>query len=238
MNNYFIKEGYKINQTNNTLDDKSGGSYWNDSNIDASRFYQWPVYDYAKRFIVKENIKKVVDVGSGTGRKLQKLNELVDEFEITRIHQPNAVSFCKQEYDFGNWISHNLEEQFTNVDNLKAGLMICADVIEHIENPDVLLETIKSLSNPSTYIILSTPEGDSLRGVENDSPLNKFHIREWNSNELTEYLNYYGFEILEHSHQYPIKFVFRKFIYGKIVKRFIEGQPLKYNQVCLIKLKA
>ena len=77
-------------------------------------------------------------------------------------------------------------------------MIICADVIEHVLYPDVLLMFIKKLANENTFIVLSTPERDGERGVNNFKSPKKEHVREWNKNEFNKYISYMGFNIVEH----------------------------------------
>jgi hypothetical protein len=80
--------------------------------------------------------------------------------------------------------------QFDTVDpcTLKADLVICSDVIEHIKDPDTLLRFISSMQ--SRLIILSTPERNAIAG-SNDygPPANPSHYREWNAPEFKKYLS-------------------------------------------------
>jgi hypothetical protein len=70
---------------------------------------------------------------------------------------------------------------------LKADLVICADVIEHLDNPDDLLDFIDDID--FRLLIISTPERDGQAG-KNDfgPPENTSHYREWNAVEFKNYL--------------------------------------------------
>jgi len=84
---------------------------------------------------------------------------------------------------------------------------------------------------------LSTPERDIFRGESCAYSPNKFHIREWNFEELENYLLSRGFYVVEHFLQYPIRFGFNSIFFNEFVKRLITGKGLKYNQVCLLQVK-
>jgi SAM-dependent methyltransferase len=78
-------------------------------------------------------------------------------------------------------------------------LIICADVIEHLVDPDVVLRWIRLFSKPTSRIVLSTPERDLRRGRRSlGPPENLGHVREWNSREFCAYLDSRGFDILQH----------------------------------------
>jgi len=75
-------------------------------------------------------------------------------------------------------------------------LIVCSDVIEHMEDPDMLLSYIKKFAHKDGTILFSTPERDVLRGKDNMHSPNRDHIREWNKEEFTRYLTSRGFTIL------------------------------------------
>jgi len=235
--NYFIKAGYTPNDKAVTLDEVSGEQYWNKSSIYSSYYYQFPVYRYAKKLIQEKNIKRVVDVGCGTGTKLAFIHKSLPEVSFTGIDQEAAIEYCKNNYSFGNWLVDDIENPEKSLDDIKAELVICSDVIEHLLNPDVLLVCLKKQVSKDGYIILSTPERDTLRGENCTESANKFHIREWNYDELENYLLFSGFRIIDHFLQYPIRFGVNGLFFSEVVKRLITGKGLKYNQVCLLEVK-
>lgn len=235
--NYFIKDGYIPNDKAVTLDEVSGKQYWNKSSIYSSYYYQFPVYRYAKKLIREKNIQRVVDVGCGTGTKLAFIHKDLPEVNFTGIDQKAAIEYCKSNYSFGNWYVDDIENPDESLDDIKAELVICSDVIEHLLNPDILLIYLKKKVTKDGYIILSTPERDILRGKSCTNSPNKFHVREWNYEEFENYLLFSGFCIVEHFLQYPIRFGFNGIFLNQIVKRLISGKGLKYNQVCLLQVK-
>jgi len=71
--------------------------------------------------------------------------------------------------------------------------MICADVVEHILNPDDLLNHIKQYN--FKYLIISTPDRAVLKNMKEyglkawfGPPVNRSHVREWSFEEFSEYL--------------------------------------------------
>jgi hypothetical protein len=80
---------------------------------------------------------------------------------------------------------------------LSADLVICADVIEHIMDPDLFVKQLLNIRDVKYYII-STPDRDTVRGkLDYGPPANKHHIREWNLFEFRRYMEQF-FEIKEH----------------------------------------
>ncbi|MHC4498731.1 MAG: glycosyltransferase, partial [Planctomycetota bacterium] len=104
---------------------------------------------------------------------------------------------CKKEHDFGKWFAEDIEYPSLSLDK-KFDLIISADVIEHLVNPNKLLDYIHLHSHPETLVILSTPERDVTRGEESlGPPTNPAHVREWNISEFRKYISSCGFSVLE-----------------------------------------
>ena len=76
-------------------------------------------------------------------------------------------------------------------------MVICSDVIEHIVNPDDVVDYLLSLN--SKYYIISTPCREILcthpkfsnyfSRSWNGPPINPCHVREWTMTEFTRYLS-------------------------------------------------
>lgn len=236
MQNYFIKDGYEINKLNITNDKVSDTNYWNLERNLAAEMYQFPVYEFVNNFIKKHKIRKVMDIGCGVGRKLVYLNKENPSVKIIGIDQEDPIKYCKNTYDFGEWYADDFENTKLSKE-INSKLIVSSDVIEHLINPDLLLDYIKSRLDSDGIVILSTPERDLLRGKDCNYSPNKHHIREWNYMEIEEYLKNQGFEILEHFLQYPVKMKWNKIFYNEIIKRAISFKHLKYNQVLVAKVK-
>jgi len=187
---YCIKSGYRCNL------DSNGNAIPYFDDVTRASAYQAEVYRFAAEVIKEKGLKSVLDIGCGFGIKLARYIYPVCS-DITGIDVQHAIEFCKREYCFGNWFVDDIEKPSLRLGR-KFDLVISADVIEHLANPDALLEYIESSSHPGTYVILSTPERDVARGRDNfGPPANKSHVREWNAAEFRKYIAGYGFDILE-----------------------------------------
>jgi hypothetical protein len=99
------------------------------------------------------------------------------------------------------WLSHQYPQQkwfkFDAVDPsaLAADLVICADVIEHMQDPGILIDFIRKIR--FRILILSTPEREAVAGRSDyGPPENTSHFREWSAGEFAAYLSDF-FEIQE-----------------------------------------
>lgn len=197
MGDYFIKYGYKISRIS-----KNKAISYIDTNHCSQR-HQADVYRYAASIILKHDLGNVLDVGCGIGLKLR---EYIYPIFVSRGKEPRCITGvdsshaniekCKM-LGFGDWFVDDVEDPKL-VPNRKYDLVISSDVIEHLFYPDKLLDYIKRFSQPSSFIIISTPERDRARGSESFGPPPGHHIREWNREEFNKYLRSRGFIILDH----------------------------------------
>jgi 2-polyprenyl-3-methyl-5-hydroxy-6-metoxy-1,4-benzoquinol methylase len=174
MKNYGIKENYT-----HRLDNK----YFNDTeNTDG---WQKEVYEFAKKIAEESNFTKILDIGTGSGYKL--INNFPDK-DTLGIDVPKTVEWLKKQYPNKKWSS-----DFSPI--LGYELIIAADVVEHIPEPDSLLDLIENCK--PKLVVLSTPDRDLLKSGHGGPPKNKAHVREWT---MPEFKNYIGsrFEVLEH----------------------------------------
>lgn len=198
---YFVKEGYKIN--NNKISEAINYNRENQQeifpyslSIQNVERYQHDVYKLARELIIEKKLSCVLDIGCGYGTKLKDLIYPVCN-DIVGVDIDHTIRYCKESYSFGTWLVDDIE-------NPKGigrvfDLIISSDTIEHIIDPDKLLDYIKLHSNKKTWIIISTPERDIVRGKGSmGPPENIAHVREWNRDEFHNYLVNSGFEINQH----------------------------------------
>lgn len=173
---------------------------------------QREVYEFAYKFMKDNNYNKIIDVGCGSGYKL--INYL-GEFNTIGIETEPCYSLLKNKYPLKQWIlSGEPEKSFIYSEVLNSSdLVICSDVIEHIVNPDNLVNYLLSLK--SKYYIISTPCRDILCNNQkfknyyskswNGPPMNNCHVREWTMDEFKEYLSNYFNIISSHYGEYQIE---------------------------------
>ena len=186
---YFTKPGYRSRKKPVPYND----------NEEDSLTYQLDVYRYAAGQLTAGSAQSVLDIGCGYGLKLKEfILPLTDQ--ITGIDEAHAISYCRTHHDFGSWSVVNIEDASTPPSFGTFDIIISSDVIEHLIDPDHLLNLIRKCSTDKTRIILSTPERDLRRGKDSmGPPKNPAHIREWNQKEFAAYLSDRGVEILDHS---------------------------------------
>ncbi len=177
-NNYCIKPGYKSRAEYVHYDDLGEEDEW-----------QLEVYLRAYGLMKKNEWKTVADIGCGSAYKLIKY---LGDFETIGYELPVNVEKLKEFYPEREWRISD----FTEEEDVKCDLIICSDVIEHLVDPDVLM-TYLTRQN-FKLLILSTPERDICRGVNDfGPPKNPAHQREWNFDEFGQYVSHF-LKIHEH----------------------------------------
>ena len=183
MKEYFIKRGYKVNLALGQAAMFEGKQ----DDIDGSLTGQYDVYRYARELITKYRLRSVLDIGCGCGMKLQNLILPVCQ-DITGIDELYTIGWCKRHHRFGAWYWDNLETSTLDLGRT-FDLIISSDVIEHMVDPDRLLQIIKRYASDKTLIVLSTPERDSTRGKQSfGPPPSPLHAREWSLCEFRQYI--------------------------------------------------
>lgn len=106
-----------------------------------------------------------LDIGCGEGRDLfiyQRLfNKKCPGWRFLGIDAPmNLDKFMKNKNEFKtdniDFVGHNLNKTLPLKDN-EVDVVYCSEVIEHILEPQILLNEIKRVLKPNGYFILTTP---------------------------------------------------------------------------------
>jgi SAM-dependent methyltransferase len=230
--NYFIPSDYLTNPA--VTFDTSEEIYWDDQRAKNAAAYQKAVYDWAERLIRTKRLTSVADLGCGTAVKLSLLQQRTLGVNYFGYDQPNAVRMCRECYDFGEWYPVNFDHPET-IECIPRDLVISSDVIEHLENPDNLLECIKRISDQDTLILISTPERVRLRGDDcRWSPI-KHHVREWSESEFFRYVESRGFKIMETRMLSGFDCFSDLQFFKRAVRRWLRLKTIRYSQALLIK---
>ena len=154
--------------------------------------WQREVYEFAAELMLREKLASVADVGCGSGYKLV---HYLGQYDTIGYDVEQTVAFLLRTYPDRKWQSVPLSERGLP----SPDLVICSDVIEHVPDPDALLDFIIGLK--SRFVILSTPDRDCLYRVGSrhhfGPPTNPTHLREWSFGELGAYVGA-KLDILDH----------------------------------------
>lgn len=189
--NYFIKEGYKPNLT------EQHQVVQQYSDVPKNDKYQVAAYKLAAEFIQKNHFESAIELGSGAGYKLNKYILPVSK-RVVGIDMPHSVKHCTPLYPGITWLHDDFDNPVTVLDE-KFDLAVSFDVIEHLVYPEKMVAKLKAYCKKDGYILISTPERDLVWGKKHTGPSpNKLHVREWNKEEFREFIESQGLKIVEH----------------------------------------
>ncbi len=190
---FCLPAAYQQQNQIQTHDEFSTELYWNPARIASSAMYQHHVYKWAARLISENNIQSVLDIGCGPATKLAKMITPLC-IDITGVDLPHAIEVARSLNDQMSFQTADIETKQA-LPHRTFDLIICADVIEHVADPRILLDSIRAVCHARTLVLLSTPDRHRLRGRRNlQSPM-KEHIREWSVAEFQSFLTQEGFTI-------------------------------------------
>jgi len=170
---YCIKRGYLHQKKIVFHDDRGFGEV-----------YQKEVYQKAAEYMLIHQWTSVIDIGCGSGYKLIKY---LGDYQILGIDFEPVISQAQNDYPSHAW----LKAENCILQDQKAQLIICADMIEHVEDPDEFMKSVISIKNWKC-IMISTPERNLRRGRHHyGPPPNCSHWREWSKKEFFNFISKY-----------------------------------------------
>lgn len=155
---------------------------WDDTTC-HNEVYQREVYLLAANLMRKNpQWNSVIDIGCGSGYKLMKY---FHQYDTIGVDLPVALTFLHKEYSGRDWREYNNHLWAT----CSPDILICADVIEHVEEPDAFLINLQFFNTVKKFVI-STPDRVLVRGpYDHGPPANPAHYREWTLKEFQQYLS-------------------------------------------------
>lgn len=183
---FFIKEGYEARPA--LTREPSPGEYWSAARRSSASEYQWHVYQLASEF----GANGVADVGCGYPTKAFQFFGACDVWD-----QPTLREVVEE--NFPDLIFHSVDLEAPEPTSERFDLVVCADVVEHLRDPTPCLDWLLELLEEDGVLVISTPERDLVRGVDNLRSPNPYHVREWNGAEFLMLLRSRGFEIERHT---------------------------------------
>lgn len=199
INNYFIGEQYKCQSKCIT------NGFWTDNRIVAENDNgSRPIIEWAISKIDLSKNLSILDIGCGPSQKMNKYFGQYKNISITGIDSLEAIKHACRYNPTGSYFDCDLDSdesisKVTRLLNKTYDIIFCFDVIEHVLYPEKMLNLIKQHSNEQTMIFIATLERDiSLfvgKGSVGSAKIE--HIREWNSIEFKQFIQYMGLQISE-----------------------------------------
>jgi len=127
-----------------------------------------------------------LDIGTGSGYKLMSNFK---DFDTLGMDLEPTVKWLTEKYKDRKWT-----DSFEPV--VGYDMIIASDVIEHLPDPDILLNLIQKCA--PKMIVFSTPDRSLSTLLDLDGPpYNKSHVREWTMLEFKNYIES-KFNVLDH----------------------------------------
>jgi 2-polyprenyl-3-methyl-5-hydroxy-6-metoxy-1,4-benzoquinol methylase len=184
QNKFYLNDNYISRDAVCYFDD---GPYLNSAVI-----YQPDVYRMAQFLYERTGADAVGDIGCGSAKKLMAMN-------VGRkigVDFGTNIELCRKAHPGSNWVVADLERTacLPEVEDLiPNAIVICSDVVEHLLDPTNLLKLLTDLAGRAKAVIISTPDRDSVRGVDDmGPPANPSHVREWALEEFRSLLLSHG----------------------------------------------
>lgn len=176
------------------------------------------------------NCKSILDIGCGAGTLalyLANKGYKVDGIEISK----KAIVSCKESAEFLNLENVNFSVMNfpKQTPSKKYDLIICSEVIEHLQDDNLALRKIHSLLNKNGKAIITTPSINAplyRLNLANDFDKRVGHLRRYSLDSLVSCCEKAGFKIISKG---KTEGVFRNFLFLnqyvgkslKIIKYFI-----------------
>jgi len=182
---------YRQQPRNLTLDsNRDDSGYWAPWRIADSAKWQFHVYAWAATIIAREHCRSVLDLGCGVATKLTA-HLLPACSDVEGMDQPSALEAARHQ---GCRVPlHPIDlESLSRPTHRTFDLIVCADVIEHLLDPDPMLRWLRAFASPRAFLLLSTPERDRERGRDCMASNKPEHVREWARPEFHRFLRSRG----------------------------------------------
>jgi 2-polyprenyl-3-methyl-5-hydroxy-6-metoxy-1,4-benzoquinol methylase len=178
--------------------DALGNPYWEEPSRNNT-LYQEPVYRYAGRIVRRRRLASTIDVGTGSGIKFERF-VAAHAATMVGFDQGSGIDLARQRGGRIEWTDGDLmtRESWDGLDGRVFDLAICADVVEHIEDPVFLLHRLNEVIGARGHLLISTPDRIRFdRPNRLGPPDNHRHVREWTRDEFELLLESTGFEIVK-----------------------------------------
>jgi 2-polyprenyl-3-methyl-5-hydroxy-6-metoxy-1,4-benzoquinol methylase len=132
----------------------------------------------------------VIDAGCGLGMNVVALKEVLPGARITGIDFSSvAIEGARQRFPEFEWKQVDLNNP---PDLQPVDLVVCTEVIEHMESPESLVISLRKLVKPNGYLVLTTQAGKV-----HSTEVAVGHLRHFTLEELTRIVSAAGFDTNE-----------------------------------------
>ena len=150
------------------------------------------IHDLIGTYAPPQKPIKLLDIGCGTGELLRELSFLGKVSGID--NSPQAIAFCKERGLKNVFLAEGTNIPFRD-DTFD--IVLCLDVLEHIENDDAALKEIRRIAKPEGTIIIFVPTFRFLWGKSDELG---HHLRRYRLKELRKKIGQNGLKVVRSSY--------------------------------------
>ena len=125
-----------------------------------SIYVYWPLLSpqtRALRKIKDISLPRILDLGCGEGGFLDISKKMLPNAEITAV-DIGDFRLLQNDSEVIHFLKWNLEEPHIPLPDSSFDFINCADVIEHLNSPDILFSEIKRLLSPNGFLYVEVPD--------------------------------------------------------------------------------
>lgn len=138
-------------------------------------------------FLEKKYIKKILDIGCGTGYGTAYFSDYFSCNIIGIDNSNKAINYAKNQYNVNHLIFQTMDALNLKIPSKSVDAVISFEVIEHVNNPQKFIKEIKRVMKKNSICILSTPNKNlTSKGLK--KPHNPYHIQEFYKEDLEKLL--------------------------------------------------
>ena len=160
------------------------------------KFYFDNLFKSIDSYVTKKTSGKVLDVGCAYGFMLEKFPDSFDKFGVDVSEY--AIRVAKKRLPSIAFTVSNIEDELPFQEET-FDIVICNDVLEHLENPAVALKNIKRVLKKGGILYINTPNLNLFRkkflGYADKM---EHHISLFIHNDLLDLLEKVGFKVETH----------------------------------------
>jgi len=120
--------------------------------------------------------KRVLDLACGTGRGAQMMSQEGRAREVVACDiDPDAIRYAQLRYGNAN-TTFAVQDGLNFHPTQRFDVAVCFETIEHVSNPETLLQNLANILQPDGVLLVSTPIS---KCDVDPSPCNPYHKQEW-----------------------------------------------------------
>jgi SAM-dependent methyltransferase len=148
------------------------------------------VCEFLHYLVKRGGFHRIVDIGCGSVKELKNLDVEVTCVGPGRMRELVARSMPRAEF-----VEWDLDRELPELGfSLRGAVVVCADVIEHLQQPERLIRDLARIARECAYVLISAPDRLRAPGLMNEDRLRMpAHTKGWTAVEFAQFLLNLGF---------------------------------------------